>query len=209
MNLSRLIAVVFGFSLTYAVLRYNVFKGVPFDHLPLYVTNKAVSMTALLLIGVSHLARNVETRRRCGMAGFAAAGFHVLLSLALLSPAYYEKLFLSPDGSKGLALVGELSLLAGASAFFLLVLIAWPKRPETAAAWQTAIPRLVRGVLALTAFHCLFYGWSGWWTPDRWPGFLPPITLLSFLFAAGTLLVGALRKPPVPKELPCSVHSEA
>jgi len=55
------------------------------------------------------------------------------------------------------------------------------KRIPKGSAW------IVRAVLALIALHCLLIGWSGWWTPATWPGCLPPITLLSFLFAMGTL----------------------
>ncbi len=193
MTLKRLIPLVFFVSLAYAVTRYNVFKGVPLDHLPMYVLNKVVSMTALFLIGLSHVSANNDLRRRAGMAGFAFAGLHALLSQALLSPDYYPKLFAVKEGLQGYALNGELALLSGSLGFFFLVLMAWPKRPETAEGWFTALPWLVRGTLALVGLHCLFYGWSGWRTPSTWPGDLPPITLLSFLFAFGALATGAIR----------------
>ncbi len=193
MRLARLVPIVFGVSLAYAVLRYHVFKGVPLDHLPMYVLNKVVSMTALFLIGLSNVSHENDVRRRAGMAGFAAAGLHVLLSQALLSPDNYPKMFAAREGLHGLSLSGEISLLSGSLGIFLLFLLAWPRREESAA-WHAVLPRLVRGTLALAAFHCLFYGWPGWWTPASWPGGLPPITLLSFLFAVGALVVGMLRR---------------
>ena len=200
MKFKRLIPLVFAVSLTYAVVRYNVFKSVPLDHLPMYVVNKVVAMTALFLIGLSNVSQDNATRRGAGLMGFAVAGLHVLISQALLSPDYYPKLFALSDGLKGYVLTGELSILSGCLGFFLLFVLAWPKSSQTATSWFKALPWIVRGVLLLTALHCMFYGASGWFSPAKWPGYhLPPITLLSFLFALGALIWGALRSHASPQ----------
>ncbi len=190
MKFSRLIALVFAVSISYAIVRYNVFKGVPLEHLPMYVLNKAVAMTALFFIGLSNTSSQLNTRKSAGRTGFSIAVLHGLISMSLLSPDYYAKLFSQASDIQGLSLQGELSVLAGCLGMFTLALLAWPKARETAEAWRKAIPWMTRGILGLIALHCLFYGWSGWWTPSHWPGSLPPITLLSFLFATGSLVWG-------------------
>ena len=51
-----IIIAVFLFSLIYAVLRYNVFKGVPWIDFPTYVFNKVLSLSALILFVLNHFA---------------------------------------------------------------------------------------------------------------------------------------------------------
>lgn len=71
----------------YAVLRYNVFKGIAWDHVPLYVLNKAVAWTATTLI----LAASVQALRSRKdllsneylVQAIAMGGIHVLMSLSV------------------------------------------------------------------------------------------------------------------------------
>ena len=62
-------------------------------------------------------------------------------------------------------------------------------------------PRVQAAALGLVAFgagaHAALYGYSSWLTPSSWPGYLPPITLVSF--AAGIIgVLVALRGPSSP-----------
>lgn len=190
--------------LGYAILRYVVFAGVPASHIPVYVTNKAVAWLAVVLVGVSMgrgvLARRATdvapdrqaARRWFGLAGYGFALLHVLLTVPLFTPAYYGKFFATPDGSTGLTLSAELSLLAGALATVLLV---WQARLGRSAAGSDGDPRLAPppaalrrpgwAALVLAAAHCTFMGWAGWGSPSAWPGGLPPITLLAVLSIGG------------------------
>ncbi len=186
-------------SLAYAVLRYNVFKGVPWEHLPLYVVNKAVAVSAVALLASSYLtgkrllpaARDPAQRRIVpkflGLCGFSAAGLHAVLSLALLSPAYYPKLF----GGERMTFAGEVAVLAGALGLLWMAAPALGSLPNMEEAlgrrwWQ----RAQRGgylALAMAAAHTAAMGLPGWFRPGEWPGRLPPITLIGFLIAALTL----------------------
>ena len=49
-NIIKFISLVFLFTLLYSIVRYNVFKGVPWTDLPLYVMNKAISFAAIIYI---------------------------------------------------------------------------------------------------------------------------------------------------------------
>ena len=127
-------------------------------------------------------------RRKIGLAGFALAAIHSVMSLALLSPGYFPKFF---NGAGTMTLAGELSTLLGVLALAGLV-------------WMAALPaagpsddrRLLRrlglGVLALTALHVAVMGWAGWFKVADWPAGLPPITLISFVIAVLGLALGLL-----------------
>lgn len=195
-------------ALVYAVLRYHqAFFGVhPSDQLPLFILNKALSFAALGLIVLAVSARPLahlsggrlsalkQQRRSIGLVGFGYAAVHSVISLAILTPDYYAKLY--HDSGK-MNTAGELSILTGTLAIALLT-------------WQARLPkagddeprRLLRSlglvVLALTALHVAAMGWPGWFKPQAWPGGMPPITMLSFVLALAGLLFGLLsmgRKP--------------
>lgn len=205
----RWFGLIFGVALAYAVVRYHVFKGVEWIHFPLYVMNKAVSLAAVALIGASYLAarrlpvleqepdKRAVLVRFLGLSGFALAAAHVVMSLALLSPAYYEKLF----GAGKMNLAGELSMLFGVAALWFLsapVLTSLPNMEEALGSrrWRKS-QRLGYLAQAAVAGHVLVMGVSGWFTPAEWPGTMPPITMLAFVAALIPLLARLLPPRPV------------
>jgi len=169
-------------ALAYATIRYNVFKGVPWSDWPVYVVNKAVALSSLLLL----LAWILRARRGPGddptgllsQAGrFAVA--HAGLSLAILAPAYFPTFFV--DGRLNWA--SGLSILLGVMAASGLYLTSRP---------AVGRPGTVRGLGAVglvTGIHAMLNGYGSWLAPATWPGFMPPITLISF--AAGAACLGA------------------
>jgi hypothetical protein len=193
MHDARLVAGVFMASLAYAIVRYNVFAAVDWQQLPMFVTNKAISVAALVMLGVSRVVLDKGRRKRLGLIGAALAGLHVLLSMMLLEPAYLPKLYLSGGTMTGGA---ELSMLAGAIATVLLgwLLYVTVQRPlETQSSGTSLVRGLGRFALVLSAAHVAFIGWAAWLDPARWPGGLPPITLLSFAIAVGFCLLPRAR----------------
>jgi hypothetical protein len=163
-------------SVLYATLRYNLFQGVPWADWPVYTLNKAFALSALILLVFFIIRRAREqgpgkVRTLYGAGVFGA--IHVILSLALLSPAYYGKLFSE----------GKLTATAG-----------WSVGLGAVAAAAMAFGTIIRGdqdmgrglrnlsILALViGFHALLQGFAGWFVPSNWPGMMPPITLISFL----------------------------
>jgi len=183
-------------SFFYAVLRYNVFKGVPWEHLPLYIVNKAVAVSAVVLLASSYLigkwispfSEDPERQRLLakflGLCGFSAAGLHAILSLALLSPAYYPKFF---GMDEKMTFAGELAMLAGALGLLWMAGPAAGSLPNMQEAlgrrWWQRSQRSGYLALAMAAVHTTAMGFSGWFRPTEWPGRLPPITMLGFLIA--------------------------
>ena len=126
----------------------------------------------------------------CGLVGFFLAGIHALLSLSLLSPAYYGKYF-DPDGR--LNLEGELALVVGVVALFMLMgpaITTLPMMPKAIGGqrWKRN-QRLGYVALFLVVVHLVALGLEGWLVPGGWNGGLPPISLVAVLAALTPLLV--------------------
>ncbi|MFI4862036.1 MAG: hypothetical protein ACIAXF_15325 [Phycisphaerales bacterium JB063] len=187
----------------YAAVRYVGFGGVLPDQLPVYVANKALSWAGVVMITLAVGARPLsawlpgagalrEDRRSLGMVGLAFCAVHTVMSLMLLSPAYYAKFYVETGR---MTTAGEVSMLAGACSLALLV---WqsriapptePGQPNHAAKHRRA---LGTAVLALALLHVGFMGWPGWFTPAKWHGGMPPITLLSAAVAALGVALGLM-----------------
>ena len=166
----------------YAVVRYVLLGGVSADRLPVFITNKAVAVVGLVLVGAAALQSGAQ-RAAFGAVGFGCVLLHLLLSLTVLSPAYLAKLY-AADGRFTAA--AEWSMLTGAVAALVLYLLSTASAKPSGA--RSLRPGAGQLVLALTAVHVLAIGYPSWRQPDSWPGHLPPITLLSFLIAIGLLV---------------------
>lgn len=162
--------------MVYSLLRYVVFQGVSVEQIPVYVTNKAVSWTGLILLGLAPLLRS-ERRRPIGQAGLLFVLLHLVLSLTMLNPVYFGK-FYQQDGH--LTWQAEASMLTGAvAAVLMLKLFIHPG--ENSNSQGSLIPGLGRTILIFSGFHVLLMGYEGWAVVTDWPAGLPPITLLSFI----------------------------
>ena len=176
-----------GGSVAYATARYNIFKGVPWSDWPAYTLNKAFAMAALFLLVLSVFrkgsAGKLPNDRTLFMAGVFTS-VHVVLSLTLLSPAYYPDFFV--EGKLTAAL--GLSMLLGAAAAALMYAGGGPhgSHDAHAAVRNLAILALVSGV------HAMLQGFAKWFAPSTWPGMMPPITLISFLLGLAAV-AAALR----------------
>ena len=189
------ITAVWGSCLSYAVLRYNVFQGVDWAHLPLYIVNKSVAFAGVIFLALAYLvgkcfggpAGSEPVRARAkflGLAGFAMLTVHVLMAMILLTPANYEKFF---EASGKLNLTGELTFLFGVLAYGCLLFPAIATLPYMYDAlgmdrWLKA-QHMGYATLALACGHTFAMGSTGWIDVSTWPGLMPPITLLGFLAA--------------------------
>lgn len=199
----RWVLIVWCACLAYAIVRYNVFKGVEWTHLPLYIVNKSVAFSGVIFIALSYLAGKyfggpagtepVRAKAKfLGLTGFAMITVHILMSMVLLSPANYEKFFAA---SGKLNLSGELTFLFGVTAYGCLLYPAITTLPYMYDAfgmdrWLKA-QHMGYATLALACGHTFAMGYKGWIDVATWPGSMPPITLLGFL-AALSALVGKL-----------------
>ena len=199
---ARWFAALFGGALVYAIIRYHLAGDVAWAHFPLFIFNKATSLAAVFFVASSYLvgkvihwhdhdkALRLVVIKFCGLVGFFLAGIHALLSLSLLSPAYYGKCF-DPDGR--LNLEGELALVVGVVALFMLMgpaITTLPMMPKAIGGqrWKRN-QRLGYVALFLVVVHLVALGLEGWLVPGGWNGGLPPISLVAVLAALTPLLV--------------------
>ena len=202
---TRLFLLVMGPCLIYAGIRYHVVEGVALTHAPLYILNKAISLGGLAFLAISYLVGKVaglrwDDRRIqlvvikfCGLMGFSLIVAHVLMSLALLDPAYYAKFY---AGAK-FNLTGELSLSLGVFALWCFTLPTITSLPymyeELGAERWLRSQRAGYAGLMLAAGHVLVMGVLAWLRPGDWPAALPPITALAFVVAMIPLVVRFIR----------------
>ena len=185
--------------LAYAALRYHLVKSVPWEHFPLYTTNKVFAVVGLAGLVGSRLATGRERRQRYGFAGLWCTTVHVLMSLLLMTPNYFGKFYLK---SGQFTWQAELSMAAGVLGVgFLLWLLIATLKTETQK--QTSlVPCLARWTLLATALHLVFMGGAGWLNRDDWTAAkgLPAMTLLAF----GLALAGMALKPSAAESDPAA-----
>jgi DMSO/TMAO reductase YedYZ heme-binding membrane subunit len=198
----RWFVLLFGVPTSYAIFRYHIFGGVDWAHLPLFIANKAISLSAVFFIAISYLigktirAYNDEPAKRlilikfCGLMGFSLAAIHALMALCVLNPAYFGKYF-AADGR--LNWIGELGMTVGIIGLWALTMPAIATLPTMAKdlggwRWKRA-QRMGYLCLLLVATHLIVLGWRGWMAPSKWQWGLPPISLLAVAAALVALVV--------------------
>jgi len=181
-------------SIGYAVLRYHIAGPVPWKDLPLYTLNKAIALSAFVLLafnfsfgplsnlGVHVPERFLAARKALGMTGFLLVLIHTLISFLLFKQAIYGQFF-HQNGS--LTLSGGLSMLGGILSFVILwgynlIFQTHLRDDESLIRFITSRNFLLTAMLFLL-LHLFFMGYKGWISPADWHGGLPPISLVSFV----------------------------
>ncbi len=190
---------------SYSIVRYNVLKGVPVDQIPLFIFNKAISLTAVVVIAASFIigpfARfwpksfvpRLYLRKYLGVLGFGVAALHGIISLLIFNPAYYPRLF--TEAGK-LTFNGELSMLFGILSIFIFSAVSVTSLPSIEKGmhpkqWKF-IQRLGYLAFLLVLFHLIAMGWEGWINTSGWPGGLLPISLIGALVIIFVLILRAI-----------------
>jgi DMSO/TMAO reductase YedYZ heme-binding membrane subunit len=189
-------------SIGYAVLRYHIFGEVPWKDLPLYVLNKGISLSSLILlsfnfslgplknVGIKIPENWLSARKSMGIAGFLFAFIHIFMSISILNPKYYSVFFMA-DGT--LSIEGGLSLLGGILSFVFLWVYNTSfssrlKEDKRIIAIITSRRFLIYAFF-FTGVHLFFMGYKGWGDSSGWQGGLPPVSLISFtIFSLGFLI---------------------
>lgn len=179
----------------YAMLRYNVLKGVEWQILPLYTLNKALAWTGLSLLAfvfsIKPLnlkgflkAHWLESRKHLGKIAFNLAGLHAIWTLLLLRTEFGMRFIWQDDAIRA---EGIVSIILGSLA---LGLLAWySKQAGSKNSRPFLFVRAPLILLTIAAIHTAIWGVSTWFTPSIWPGYLPPITLLSSITAVLALTI--------------------
>jgi len=181
-------------STLYAVFRYNILGSVPIKDIPLFVFNKGISLSSLVLLtasfsispltnlGLKIPSYYVNSRHVYGMIGFILTLIHVFMSLILFNPVMYAKFFLE-NGS--LTFTGGLSILGGILSIAILWFYNWNSQHQLKESKLfnqfTTSRKLILTTLFFVAVHLFFMGYKNWISPSTWQGGLPPISLISFV----------------------------
>lgn len=188
----RVVLITTVLSIGYAILRYNILGNISWKDTPIYVLNKGISLSSLILLTVNfslaplkniglRISDNwLNARKSIGIIGFLYVFIHVLMSISILNPKYYSVFFIE-DGT--LSVRGVLSLLGGMLSFIFLGIYAIRFKPslrdnKTIIAIVTSKSILIYTML-FTGVHLFFVGYTGWFTMLEWQGGLIPISLIS------------------------------
>jgi DMSO/TMAO reductase YedYZ heme-binding membrane subunit len=189
------------FIFVYAIIRYNLGKGVDFALLPTYILNKAVSTTAIFSISLSYLYSSLgklkiispgrsSLKKQLGIVGFFLALSHLFLSLSQLNPERYPKFFLDTGFVNT---VGEFTFLFGLLAFISILFPAYASLPESVKNLSGKKWLLMQrvGYLAILFVigHTVAMGYTGWIKPESWPFYIPPISLIGSIVAVPAILL--------------------
>ncbi|MHC8865246.1 hypothetical protein ACYVVI_08720 [Arenicellales bacterium IMCC57338] len=206
---ARWFLLLLGIALSYAVIRYHIFAGVDWAHLPLFILNKALALAAVFFISMSYVVgkliktyssdppKQLILVKFCGLMGFSMAALHALMALLLFSPEYYPKFF---EITGQLNITGELSMLFGILSLWCLSVTAITSLPFMIEA--VGVDRWKRGQrlgyvsLLISGGHVLVMGLTGWLTPAGWHGYLPPVSLVAFSVVLLVLLVKIVNRGP-------------
>ncbi len=166
-------------ALGYAVMRYVVFGEVEPAQVPVYIFNKALAVASvifLLYAGIAHRNGLAADSRRWGRASLHAAFVHILLSMAILRPEYFPRFH---DAAGKLNFDGGSVIAFGVATSWLSLMLTRNR--------VIRLPVVRRRVIIASGLcllgHLIPVGMAGnsWLAIEKWPGGLPPMSLLSFI----------------------------
>ena len=161
----------------------------------LFIANKAIAGAAVILIGTSFLmgplakfwpktwVSKLYLRKHFGVFGFVVAILHVILTLILLSPQQYPKLY---TGAGTLNSMAQWSLLLGTLALIMFAIISVTSIPSIERAMSNRRWLIIQrtGYIAFlfVLIHLFQLKYKGWINLDNWLNGLPPASLIPFIF---------------------------
>lgn len=192
----------------YAILRYIVFKGVDLANFPSYIVNKILSISGLFFLAISYASgklkaltlkdqsQQIQFVKFSGLAGFSLSAMHVFISLILISPAYYPKFY----SGEMMNMTGELTMIMGVFSLYCFSIPAITTIPYMQEAvgirkWQQGQRMGYLGLIT-ALLHVVFMGFTGWVEVEKWPGYMPPISLLGALIVLVPLFLKITKGKP-------------
>jgi hypothetical protein len=170
----------FSFSFLYAIIRYICLKGIDPDHIPYFITNKALAWSGLIFILYAFIGKYRKEKRKSlkaiGNIGLIFIILHVFITVNILSPTLFPRLFSS---SSSLNSSAELSIIFGVLSFILLIAFYLHYSSKIQTLNRSVFFRKLKFVfLIFVLLHNYFIGSSGWLKFDTWE-YMPPITLIT------------------------------
>jgi DMSO/TMAO reductase YedYZ heme-binding membrane subunit len=179
-EMKRFFILIFLWFYAYAIIRYHFGKNVSWNEW-YFILNKAFAWTGFTLICLSVLQEKwlnkIEvTRKELGIQGFIFALIHAISVLFLFNSDHYPKFYTNDIiNSLGWIVIalGLLSIFIFSLPFFASI----TNKPSTSKVFKLGKMGVLVGV-----FHPLLIGYNGWFSPNEWPFYMPPITLLAVVF---------------------------
>ncbi|HEY9586096.1 MAG TPA: ferric reductase-like transmembrane domain-containing protein [Candidatus Paceibacterota bacterium] len=188
----RVTAVVF---VIFLLQHYFRRFGMPIETVYFTILFDSIALTGLVMIAMSYLmgplarlwperwTKHLGLRKSFGLIGLAFVALHVILALTVLNPAYYPKIFIEIGK---LSQLGEISMLAGAAALIILLIISVTSLPSVAGNMSERGWSIVQktGLIAviLSILHFAVFKWRGWLDLGHWNNNIPPGTLVATAF---------------------------
>ena len=174
------------FCFTYAILRYVIIGHLEAIEIPVFIFNKAVAWTAITLLFFSIYATSKNLNnvaREYGTYAYWSLVCHALLTLSILNESYFTKLF----EFEKLTLLGQFATLSGV--LLIVLFLYYHYNFSNTNNFTTVVRRItkIKLILIMALAHLIFIGGKDWFAPENWDGYLPPITLLSFITVLITL----------------------
>lgn len=177
-------------TLVYAVLRYIVFGTNSWHQLPLFIANKALSFSGLILLSISPILKyyGKDENNSLRFAGIIFIILHSVISLILLNKVYFLKFF---NESGTFKFDSGISILAGIISLFSLLFFYFDKNGFG----KNNNKLFYYLLLILPLIHIFLIGYGSWLSFSLWPGGMPPITIISFSIYAAGLIISLGRNP--------------
>jgi hypothetical protein len=178
----------------YTVVRYLVFGQVSAAHLPVYILNKSLAMATVILLScaaLNHFRQREDRLRFWGSAMLHCLFMHALFSLAMLSPAYYPRFF----GPEKMNLTGETTVLMGVLAAYCF----WLAPSVRAIPVRRGMCQLLGSLFV--AGHLVAMDFREWLDIAKWHGGLPPVSLVSLVFAAASVVLLSISRENLSSQL--------
>lgn len=167
--------IFFFIACSYSYIRYVLVLDVTYDLKYLYVVNKALALTVVMLIPVSIIVKHPPSRWWMNIALL----LHISISYYLLNPEYFESLYIEKHQ---FTFFGLLFLLSGLLAAGVWLSFIFKNLMEI-----SQRSRMVFFIIFI-AMHNFFMGMNSWLSYSLWPAYLPPITLISFIILTFSLI---------------------
>ncbi len=180
------IFVIWFFTFSYAVLRYVFFGPYDINAIPLFVVNKSFAFSFMIL---SYFLSNPKVefinRKIVGIFTYFFALLHAIISAILIPTSFFEKFY---NEENLLTFTAATMIFFGVLAIILSVVISksFLKSDSSNPFWKTFyFERLYLFFLLFLGLHIFIFYFPNWIKVQNWHGYMPPISLLSFLFLLG------------------------
>lgn len=188
--------------LVYAYFRYIHFKGMDFAINATFIINKALASAAVLSVASSYLIssyaklgnkvakRYLSYKRYFGLAGFYFMALHIFFGLRIVNNVFMPQFF-SSDGD--FTIRGQVIIALGILGFLLflspaITSIGDVMKKLDGRKWQI-LQKIGYAAFSVILLHVSIIGYENWFSPNNWPGGIPPITLICVSVIAFTLIM--------------------